>query len=105
LEHERDWQGFSLVTQYLQAGSQARAIELLRELLDRDTRDAELDARCAVAAAWAIRVGHAEVERDRALCAAWIERASAGAPDFAAQIDPRRAPWDRLANGESARPR
>ncbi|MHC4893667.1 MAG: serine/threonine-protein kinase, partial [Planctomycetota bacterium] len=100
LAYERDGQCFSLMTQYLQNGAVEQTHELLRAVLERDSVDPELDAQFVLAAAYAIRPEHPEVETDRALCRAWIERANAGDASFAEQVDPRYEPWDRLSDGD-----
>ncbi|MHC4377628.1 MAG: serine/threonine-protein kinase [Planctomycetota bacterium] len=100
LAFERDGQCFSLMTQYLQNGAEDQTHELLRTVLGRDSVDPELDAQFVLAAAYAIRPEHPEVEADRALCRAWIERANAGDASFAEQVDPRYEPWDRLSDGD-----
>lgn len=100
LAHERDGQCFSLMTQYLRRGASEPTRELLRAILKRGGADSGMAAQFALAAAYAIRPAHPDMEADRALCRAWIERACSEDASFAELVDPRREPWDRLLDGD-----
>ncbi|MEO0651773.1 MAG: serine/threonine-protein kinase, partial [Planctomycetota bacterium] len=97
---ERDWQCYSLMTQYLQRAEEPRVHALLRTLLERPAEDPGLAIQLALAAAYAIRVDHPEADADRDLCRAWIDRATALEPSFLESLDSSVEPWDRVAIDE-----